>query len=175
MEQFSRIINKVSTIEGTEPTIPLTSDFDETWTKDDIYVGELYFNRNNERLFPRGDQGRVEIPTSGIGLRATTTDASVNTTLISVPDDSALMLEVEIMAIQDDGSKAANIFLRALYKNNGGILTIVGSVSNITTSDFTTLAGNLAVSGTDAVIAYVGEAATDINWSIKYKKSFVNA
>lgn len=173
--EFSRLIFKRSTTEAEVPSIPSTSSLDDTWNSTDIYVGEAFINVFNERLFIRCTDRIVEVPTSGYGLKASTTDATVTTVeSIDVPDDSAMMVEAEVMAIQSDGSKAANVFLRGLYKNDGGTLSSVGSLTQNVTSDFTTLTADLSASGTDATIRITGEAATDIEWSIKYKLAIVN-
>ncbi len=170
--EFSRVRVKRCTIEGLVPTIPLSDDLND-FDENDIFLGELYLNTFNGRLFFRDDNGITEIETSGLGVKGSSSgNTPFNIASVPVPDDSALLLEAEVMAIQSDGSKAANIYLRQLYKNDGGVLTAVGSLVQNVSGDFTTLTATMTLSGTNALIQCTGEAATSVRWTTKYKISY---
>jgi len=66
VEKFSRIIIKRSNISGIEPTIPqsgVTSYDDHTlsplWKTSDIYVGEYFLNKKDERLWLRTNENNI--------------------------------------------------------------------------------------------------------------------
>lgn len=68
--QDSRIRIKRSTVAGATPTVAPSSDHtDGTWSVNDIYIGELYLNDTDQRLFVRTTGGVVEIATGGGELK----------------------------------------------------------------------------------------------------------
>jgi hypothetical protein len=89
--QDSRIRLKRSTVTGAVPTAAPSADHtDGTWSVNDIYIGELYLNDSDQRLFVRTSGGVLEIATGGGELKraqVTLTTAQVlalNTTPIEV-------------------------------------------------------------------------------------------
>lgn len=68
--QDSRIRLKRSTVTGAVPTAaPSTDHTDGTWSVNDIYIGELYLNDSDQRLFVRTTSGVLEIATGGGELK----------------------------------------------------------------------------------------------------------
>jgi len=68
--QDSRIRLKRSTVTGAVPTAaPSTDHTDGTWSVNDIYIGELYLNDSDQRLFVRTSGGVLEIATGGGELK----------------------------------------------------------------------------------------------------------
>lgn len=66
MEEFKRMILKVSDVEGAVATIPATSDHtDGSWLTTDIYVGELFLNTTDNILQTRTDSGIVTLNNAG--------------------------------------------------------------------------------------------------------------
>jgi len=68
--QYWRVIQKYSTIPGQAPTIPPSQDHnDGTWSDTDLYVGELFMNVIDNRIWYRSGDGIHEIgaTTSGTG------------------------------------------------------------------------------------------------------------
>ncbi len=64
--QDSRIRLKRSSVTGAEPTAaPSTDHTDGTWSVNDVYIGELYLNDADQRLFVRTTGGIREISTGG--------------------------------------------------------------------------------------------------------------
>jgi hypothetical protein len=64
--QDSRIRLKRSTVTGAVPTAaPSTDHTDGTWDANDVYIGELYLNDTDQRLFVRTTGGIVEVATGG--------------------------------------------------------------------------------------------------------------
>ena len=64
--QDSRIRLKRSSVSGAEPTAaPSTDHTDGTWSVNDVYIGELYLNDADQRLFVRTTGGIKEISTGG--------------------------------------------------------------------------------------------------------------
>jgi hypothetical protein len=58
----TRITIKYSTITGQEPTIPLSDDHsDGTWLPTDIYIGEIFMNSQDDKLWVRTDNGITPI------------------------------------------------------------------------------------------------------------------
>lgn len=68
--QDSRIRLKRSTVTGAVPTAaPSTDHTDGTWSVNDVYIGELYLNDSDQRLFVRTTSGVLEIATGGGELK----------------------------------------------------------------------------------------------------------
>jgi len=68
--QDSRIRLKRSTVTGAVPTVaPSTDHTDGTWSVNDVYIGELYLNDADQRLFVRSSGGVLEIATGGGELK----------------------------------------------------------------------------------------------------------
>jgi hypothetical protein len=64
--QDSRFTIKYSTISGQEPTIPLSDDHtDGTWLPTDLYIGEIFMNSNDDKVWVRTDNGII--PLGGTG------------------------------------------------------------------------------------------------------------
>jgi len=64
--QDSRIRLKRSTVTGAEPTVAPSADHtDGTWGVNDVYIGELYLNDSDQRLFVRTTGGVKEIALGG--------------------------------------------------------------------------------------------------------------
>lgn len=89
--QDSRIRLKRSTVAGAEPTVAPSADHtDGTWSVNDVYVGELYLNDADQRLYVRTTGGILEIATGGGELKqaqVTLTTAqvlSLNSTPITI-------------------------------------------------------------------------------------------
>lgn len=61
-KQDSRILLKRSTVASTEPIAGTSSDHtDGTWANNEIYVGELFLNATDDRLWVRTSSGIKEI------------------------------------------------------------------------------------------------------------------
>lgn len=66
MEEFKRMILKVSNVANEVATIPSTSDHtDGSWLTTDIYVGELFLNTTDNILQTRTDSGIVTLNNAG--------------------------------------------------------------------------------------------------------------
>ncbi len=65
--EYSRLIVKRSTQTGVIPTIPSSSTLDDTWLSTDIYIGELFINTADDKIWYRADSGIVEITGGGGG------------------------------------------------------------------------------------------------------------
>lgn len=62
--EYSRLLLKRTTNSGVVPTIPTGSTLN-TFTNTDTFVGELFLNVVDDRLWVRTNNGQVEIPLSG--------------------------------------------------------------------------------------------------------------
>ena len=89
--QDSRRRLKRSTVAGATPTAaPSTDHTDGTWSVNDVYIGELYLNDADQRLFIRTSTGIVELATGSGQLKeaqVTLTTAQIlalNTTPITI-------------------------------------------------------------------------------------------
>ena len=66
MEEFKRMVLKISDIEGEVATIPLSGDHtDGTWLASDIYEGELFLNIIDNVLQTRTESGIITVYESG--------------------------------------------------------------------------------------------------------------
>ena len=68
--QDSRIRLKRSTVAGAQPAAAPSADHtDGTWGVNDVYVGELYLNDTDQRLYVRTTGGILEVATGGGELK----------------------------------------------------------------------------------------------------------
>jgi hypothetical protein len=71
--QNSRLQQKYSTVTGATPTIaPSTDHTDGTWTENDIYIGELYINVQDDTVFYRSLNGIIPIQSGTTTINTTT-------------------------------------------------------------------------------------------------------
>jgi len=69
MNEFRRMILKVSSITNDVATIPTTNDHtDGSWLSTDIYIGELFLNVADDILQTRTDAGIVEVYGGVVGV-----------------------------------------------------------------------------------------------------------
>lgn len=98
--------------------------------------------------------------------QVTTTNA-VSTLIdsIAVPTNSAITIQWHTTGIRSDGAAAGTIGRRVTYKNNAGVVTLVGAVLNTYTArDDAAWTNATAINGTSIDLSVVGVAATTINW-----------
>jgi hypothetical protein len=99
----------------------------------------------------------------------TTTNASVTTVLqIAIPTGSVVMVEARVVGTQTNGTAGttgAGYIIRGTYRNQGGTVSLVGSLSPEYSAE-TTAAYNatIAISGTNVNVTVAGAAGTTINW-----------
>ena len=64
--EYWRLVQKYSTISGLEPTIPPSQDHnDGTWSDTDLYIGELYINTADNKIWMRTEDGIHQISGTG--------------------------------------------------------------------------------------------------------------
>jgi hypothetical protein len=64
-DKVSRIIVKRSFTAGVAPTVPPNEDHRSgLWSDTDIYIGEMFFNVEDGKLYTRSNAGIEEVPTS---------------------------------------------------------------------------------------------------------------
>ncbi len=59
--EYSRILVKRSSQVGSVPTIPATSEIDNTWLDTDLLIGEMFINTVDDRIWYRSSTGIIEI------------------------------------------------------------------------------------------------------------------
>lgn len=103
-----------------------------------------------------------------------TTDATqTSVTTVTVPTDSALLIEARIVGRRTGGTAGAAqdaaVYVRtARYKNVAGTVTINNLQSDYTSEDQAGWNGTLDASGTTARIRVTGAANNNITWTVTY-------
>lgn len=106
--------------------------------------------------------------------QTTTTDATTTTlTSVTVPTDSAMLMEARIVGRRTGGTGGANgdavVYVRtARFKNISGTVTIANLQSDYTSEDQAAWNGTLDVSGASARIRVTGAANNNITWTVTY-------
>lgn len=109
--QFSKMINKRSSISGVIPTMGPTADHtDGSWNKTDIYPGEFFYNLADDRLWVGGINGIVEIQLSEI-FELTYAEAQSLKDINGSPAGSGLIIGA-IYLITDKGD--SGLILKAI-------------------------------------------------------------
>lgn len=98
----------------------------------------------------------------------TTADANV-TTIVSIPtaSNTSYTLEVTLVARRSTGSQSAGFKLTGVYRNNGGVLTLLPR-DRLSIEDDINWNADLSVSGTNMTVQVTGLAATTIFWKCSY-------
>jgi len=105
-----------------------------------------------------------------------TTDATAtNIATISTETDKAYGLTVTVIGIQQDGSNAAHYVLYAGFKNDGGSLSGISSITPAhTAEDDVTWGGvTLTTPGTDIIVQVTGKLNTNIEWQATVEMNIV--
>ena len=113
----------------------------------------------------------AEKNTARFGLWTKTTDATVTSAAsIATTNDKVYLVRAYIVACTEPTptTNQAGYTRVGLFKNIGGTLSLVGSVSAGTTIETdATWDATLAASGTDIVVNVTGVAATTIVWHVQ--------
>ena len=104
-----------------------------------------------------------------------TADATPSVTTIYTPQDGEVVtLEVEVLAAQTDNSEVASYKLWALAKRAGATTTIVSGPTPIPEKgheDDANWDATIIADGANLQLQVTGVAATDIDWSCRFKAS----
>ncbi len=96
----------------------------------------------------------------------TTTDAQVRTLdTIAVPNNKVILITADVIAKKSDMSAHAGFKLVASYRNNGGTVSIQGSVGYPHMARSGGWKVTLKRSGTNALLQVKGVASTTITWT----------
>lgn len=120
--QNSRIQQKFSTISGATPTIAPSQDHtDGTWSETDLYIGEIFFNVNDDKAWFRSLNGIIPI-TSGASYISTYVNKTGDTMTgaLYVPSLSAVTLS--------GGSIYSNNFHGIYYGDGSNLTGITASI-----------------------------------------------
>lgn len=105
------------------------------------------------------------------GVYVNTTDAT-QTTAATFPTRSnhGYKAIAKVIATEtDDFDEIGDYWLEAAFKNDGGTLSLVGSVRSLHTANESTAGwdATLDASGTDIRVRVTGAASTDITWLVQ--------
>ena len=82
---------------------------------------------------------------------------------------TAVGIKATVTALNDDEDKAYVAELYAAVRMNAYAVTIFGGVDKLEKSEFTTATSIIEIESSAVAIRVIGEAATTINWSVKYE------
>lgn len=98
-----------------------------------------------------------------------TTDDTVTTVGSFIcPTDSAVMLEARVMGVSSDGSLVQTKKIARAYKNDGGVMTALGSQTEVYShgdAGASAWDADFDLSGTTVRVRVVGAVATTIRWT----------
>jgi hypothetical protein len=103
-----------------------------------------------------------------------TTDATVTTVAsVTVPTDSAVVIEAKMVGRRTGGSSgasgdAATYFRTARFKNVAGTVTMLTLQSDFTSEDQAAWDGTMDVSGTSARMRVKGASNNNVTWTVTY-------
>lgn len=116
------------------------------------------------------DSTNVKPYTERVGTQWRTDDATqVTGLLIPTRSDHAYFVDVKITAVQTtDFSEIATYWRQAAFKNDGGTLSLVGSVRTVVTDNESTAGWDVTLdaNSTNIRVRLTGAAATNITWLI---------
>lgn len=116
------------------------------------------------------DNTAIKPYTSRAGTQWRTDDATqVTGLLIPTRSDHSYFITVKVLATEtDDFDEIGTYWRQAAFKNDGGTLSLVGSVRTVVTDNESTAGWDVTLdaSGTDIRVRLTGAAATNISWLI---------
>jgi hypothetical protein len=137
---------------GGDPTIGFNGTYTGTFTAS---VGLVTQGNITADDFNQNYSSSVQ--TTGIGTQTVKT--------INTSSEYVYMIEANVVAGRNDTNSGYTCKLRASYKNNGGTVTLIGSIIKEEASDFTGSANStLTISGTNILVQVTGQAVTTIDW-----------
>ena len=103
MNEFKRMVIKVSDVTTEVATIPTTNDHtDGSWLATDIYVGELFLNITDDVLQTRTDAGIITLNSGGGG--GSSSWGSITGTLSSQTDLNTALDNTTLIATLTEGA-----------------------------------------------------------------------
>ena len=131
--QDSRIRLKRSTVTGAVPTVaPSTDHTDGTWSVNDVYIGELFLNDAEQRLFIRGTFGISEIATGSGELKQAQVTLTTAQVLALKSTPITIVAGITGKEIQVVSASAYLKYASTTYATN---VDMVLKASSVTTSD----------------------------------------
>lgn len=87
---------------------------------------------------------------------------------VKVPEDGAVVIDVDVKAERTDGTFGVATFRRHLVvENNGGTLTVRGDNAPVPDYNPASYGGpSVSVSGTEAIVSLTGKASTPLSWRV---------
>jgi hypothetical protein len=194
--QNSRQLLKRTNVSGATPTVNTgsTQHTDGTWTVDEIYAGEFYWNMEDTKLWLgwediSGTTG-VELiyPASFTGNTSATciSDLYISNlhgcSPITIWDDfiqkdgtSINSEDTKLKVTFDDTgegvmtiTKTGGTWTDSVFKSVGGVVTQISTLDKSEKTDFATATTDIVISGTNIIIEVTGEAATTIKWVTRF-------
>ena len=100
------------------------------------------------------------------GVPLKTTDATQTTTAtFPTKTDRAYHVTAKVLGMKDDSANIGVYTMVAAFKNDGGTLSLVGSIAAVATIESdSNWAATLDASDTDIRVRVTGVAATNISW-----------
>lgn len=180
--QYSRISHH-TILDGLTFSVPSQEDFtisgSGSWTQYDLALSEIGVDEIGNKAFIRVGStineiafvGSTSSPTSLIdtlGYTASTTNATpLNVVTFTIPNNKVNWYEFYVTGMKDDFTEAYFGKLIAGAKNVGGTYSILSTVDKLEKTDFSTATSNIFADGSGINFEIVGEAATNINWTLK--------
>ena len=117
--------------------------------------------------FARGDH--VHLDTGLFTSTVQTTNATVTTVATITPaDGTCVFLESNVAARKTDGTNAAGMQIRGVFRRTGATTTQVSTSDSITFNEGANVWDvSLTTSGSDILLQVTGQAATTIDWRVR--------
>lgn len=109
------------------------------------------------------------INVGGVGTDSVSTTDATATLIKTIPtnNDSVVSLLHDLVGVKDDGSQIFRCRHAASFKNDGGVLSQVGSGNNLELENPDAWGGiSYTISGTDIQVKVTGKLATNVKWQM---------
>ncbi len=129
-----------------------------------------YNNNTSGTLSIHVDATDIEVDGKVLNQLATTSDPETTISLIPIPDDTAVWIEVSVVARRTDAAARAKWTRGALvYRESAGAATMEGSVwAPLTVPGATPYAVTIDTNGNNARVRVTGVAGHDVNWTSRH-------
>lgn len=156
--QDSRIRIKRSTVALAQPTAaPSTDHTDGTWSVNDVYIGELYLNDTDQRLYIRTTNGILEIATGGGELKR----AQITLTTAQVLALNSTPIEV-VAGITGKEIQVVNASMHLKY-NTTAYATYVNMVLKASSAAAADIQARVSIDGTTDSLGSFDLFSTKLN------------
>lgn len=132
-------------------------------------AGSVAFNSSGNQLkYHNGTVWKTVQSDESVSFSQQTTNATPTTVITQITlSNSSTLIEVTAGAIRSDFTEGASFSIKGSFRNNGGVLTQIGTTFKVTMTDDILFDINFNINGSNVEVQITGAAGKTLNWDGK--------